>query len=287
MISPARRRQLVDHVQEQMDVSERRACRVLKQPRSTQRYQTRQADDEEQLTARIIVLASDYGRYGYRRITALLRNEGWEVNHKRVERIWRQEGLKVPPKQPKRGRLWLNDGSCIRLRPEYPNHVWSYDFMQDRTHNGVAFRILNIIDEYTRECLQVRVERHLSHEEVLEALAWLFCTRGIPDHIRSDNGPEFTAERVRQWLPKMGVQTLFIEKGSPWENGYIESFNGKMRDELLDREIFYTLKEAKVLIEDWRRHYNTKRPHSALNYRPPAPAAILVQPLPQLALSLT
>ena len=287
MISPARRRQLVDHVQEQMDVSERRACRVLKQPRSTQRYQTRQADDEEQLTARIIVLASDYGRYGYRRITALLRNEGWEVNHKRVERIWRQEGLKVPPKQPKRGRLWLNDGSCIRLRPEYPNHVWSYDFVQDRTHNGVAFRILNIIDEYTRECLQVRVERHLSHEEVLEELAWLFCTRGIPNHIRSDNGPEFTAERVRQWLPKMGVQTLFIEKGSPWENGYIESFNGKMRDELLDREIFYTLKEAKVLIEDWRRHYNTKRPHSALNYRPPAPAAILVQPLPQLALSLT
>jgi putative transposase len=277
----------VDHVQGQMDVSERRACRVLKQPRSTQRYQTRQADDEEQLTARIIVLASDYGRYGYRRITALLRNEGWEVNHKRVERIWRQEGLKVPPKQPKRGRLWLNDGSCIRLRPAYPNHVWSYDFVQDRTHNGVAFRILNIIDEYTRECLQVRVERHLSHEEVLEELAWLFCTRGIPNHIRSDNGPEFTAERVRQWLPKMGVQTLFIEKGSPWENGYIESFNGKMRDELLDREIFYTLKEAKVLIEDWRRHYNTKRPHSALNYRPPVPAAILGQPLPQLALSLT
>jgi putative transposase len=287
VISPARRRQLVDHVQGQMDVSERRACRVLKQPRSTQRYQTRQADDEEQLTARIIVLASDYGRYGYRRITALLRNEGWEVNHKRVERIWRQEGLKVPPKQPKRGRLWLNDGSCIRLRPAYPNHVWSYDFVQDRTHNGVAFRILNIIDEYTRECLQVRVERHLSHEEVLEELAWLFCTRGIPNHIRSDNGPEFTAERVRQWLPKMGVQTLFIEKGSPWENGYIESFNGKMRDELLDREIFYTVKEAKVLIEDWRRHYNTKRPHSALNYRPPVPAAILGQPLPQLALSLT
>lgn len=277
----------MDHVQGQMDVSERRACRVLKQPRSTQRYQTRQADDEEQLTARIIVLASDYGRYGYRRITALLRNEGWEVNHKRVERIWRQEGLKVPPKQPKRGRLWLNDGSCIRLRPAYPNHVWSYDFVQDRTHNGVAFRILNIIDEYTRECLQVRVERHLSHEEVLEELAWLFCTRGIPNHIRSDNGPEFTAERVRQWLPKMGVQTLFIEKGSPWENGYIESFNGKMRDELLDREIFYTVKEAKVLIEDWRRHYNTKRPHSALNYRPPVPAAILGQPLPQLALSLT
>jgi putative transposase len=287
VISPARRRQLAEHVQQVKHVSERRACRVLKQPRSTQRYQVRQADDEEALTARIIALASEYGRYGYRRVTALLRNEGWPVNHKRVERIWRQEGLKVPPKQPKRGRLWLNDGSCIRLRPKYPNHVWSYDFMQDRTHNGSAFRILNIIDEYTRECLSARVERRLSHEEVLEELAWLFCTRGIPERIRSDNGAEFTAERVREWLPEMGVQTLFIEKGSPWENGYIESFNGKMRDELLDREIFYTLKEAKVLIEDWRRHYNHKRPHSSLNYRSPAPEAILVQPLPELALSLT
>jgi putative transposase len=287
VISPARRRQLVEHVQQVKHVSERRACRVLKQSRSTQRYQARQADDEEALTARIIALASEYGRYGYRRVTALLRNEGWQVNHKRVERLWRQEGLKVPTKQPKRGRLWLNDGSCIRLRPEYPNHVWSYDFMQDRTHNGSAFRILNIIDEYTRECLSARVERRLSHEEVLEELAWLFCTRGIPEHIRSDNGAEFTAERVREWLPEMGVRTLFIEKGSPWENGYIESFNGKLRDELLDREIFYTLKEAQVLIEDWRRHYNHMRPHSSLNYRPPAPEAILVQPLPQLALSLT
>jgi putative transposase len=285
--SPARRRQLVDHVQQQMDVSERRACRVLKQPRSTQRYQAIQADDEELLTARVIALASEYGRYGYRRITALLRNEGWQVNHKRVERIWRQEGLKVPPKQPKRGRLWLNDGSCIRLRPAYPNHIWSYDFMQDRTHNGSAFRILNIIDEYTRECLLARVERRLSHEEVLEELARLFWSRGIPDHIRSDNGPEFTAERVRKWLPRLGVKTLFIEKGSPWENGFIESFNGKMRDELLNREIFYTLKEAQVLIEEWRQYYNHKRPHSSLNYRPPAPVTIMVQPLSTVALSLT
>ena len=277
----------MEYVLEKLDVSERRACRVLKQPRSTQRYQAKQADDEEPVTARIIALASEYGRYGYRRVTALLRNEGWKVNHKRVERIWRQEGLKVPPKQPKRGRLWLNDGSCIRLRPEYPNHVWSYDFMQDRTYNGVVFRILNIIDEYTRECLQARVERRLSHEEVLEELARLFWTRGIPEHIRSDNGPEFTAARVREWLPRLGVKTLFIEKGSPWENGYVESFNGKMRDELLNREIFYTLKEAKGLIEDWRCHYNTKRPHSSLNYRPPAPAAILVQPLAGTALSLT
>jgi putative transposase len=209
------------------------------------------------------------------------------VNHKRVERIWRQEGLKVPQKQPKRGRLWLNDGSCIRLRPAYPNHVWSYDFMHGRTHNGVAFRILNIMDEYTRECLLTTVQRRLSHTDVLHALNRLFLTGGVPAHIRSDNGSEFTAKRVRQWLALLGVKTLFIERGSPWENGYIESFNGKMRDELLNVEIFYTLKEAQVLIEDWRRHYNTKRPHSSLNYRPPTPEAILVQLPFQMTSSLT
>ena len=209
------------------------------------------------------------------------------VNHKRVERIWRREGLKVPPKQPKRGRLWLNDGSCIRLWPVYTNHVWSYDFMQDHTHNGLPFRILNIIDEFTRECLVARVERRLSHCEVLEELTWLFCTRGLPAYIRSDNGPEFTVERVRDWLSRLNVGPLFIEKGSPWENGYIESFNGKMRDELLNGEIFYSLKEAQVLIEDWRCHYNTRRPHSSLNYRPPVPEAILVPPLATTARSLT
>lgn len=275
------------HVQQQLGVSERRACRVLRQPRATQRYVSQRGAEEVQLTTRIVELASAYGRYGYRRITALLRDEGWQVNHKRVERIWRHEGLKVPPKQPKRGRLWLNDGSCVRLRPAYPNHVWSYDFMQDRTHNGVPFRILNILDEYTRECLAVRVERHLSHREVLEELTWLFCARGRPAYIRSDNGPEFTAERVRDWLSRLNVGPLFIEKGSPWENGYIESFNGKMRDELLNGEIFCSLTEAQVLIEDWRRHYNTRRPHSSLNYRPPAPEAILVPPLATTARSLT
>ena len=286
-MSPAGRRQLVAHVQQRLGVSERRACRVLQQPRATQRYRSQPAEVEGQLTQRVVALASQYGRYGYRRITALLRNEGWRVNHKRVERIWRREGLKVPAKQPKRGRLWLNDGSCVRLRPTHPNHVWSYDFMADRTHNGAAFRILNIIDEYTRECLVSRVERRLSHEEVLAELAWLFCTRGLPAYLRSDNGPEFTAERVRDWLSHLRVGPLFIEKGSPWENGYIESFNGKMRDELLDGESFYTLKEAQVLIEDWRRHYNTQRPHSSLNYRPPAPEAILVPPLPAMASGLT
>ena len=227
------------------------------------------------MTQAIIDLASQYGRYGYRRITALLRDEQWQVNPKRVERIWRQEGLKVPAKQPKRGRLWLNDGSCIRLRPERPNHVWAYDFVQECTHDGRAFRMLTIIDEYTRECLAIVVARKLSSNDVLEALADLFVKRGPPEHIRSDNGPEFCAKAVRQWLERLGVKTLFIEPGSPWENGYIESFNGKLRDELLDREIFYTLMEAKILIKNWRMHYNHVRPHSALGYKPPAPEALM------------
>ena len=188
--------------------------------------------------------------------------------------------MKVPKKQPKRGRLWLNDGSCIRLRPEHKDHVWSYDFMVARTVDGRPFRILNIIDEYTRECLAIRVERRLSSEDVIDQLFHLFVFKSIPEHIRSDNGPEFTAKAVRKWLGRLEVKTLFIEPGSPWENGYIESFNGKLRDELLDREIFTTLKEAKVLIEQWRREYNEFRPHSAKGYRPPAPVAVQPDPIP-------
>jgi transposase InsO family protein len=208
-------------------------------------------------------------------ITGLLQNEGWNVNHKRVERIWRKEGLKVPQKQPKRERLWLNDGSCIRLKPEFKNHVWSYDFVTSRTHEGKTFRMLNILDEYTRECLNITVERKITSHQVIERLADLFITKGIPEHIRSDNGPEFTAKAVRRWLKRLGVTTLFIEPGSPWENGYIESFNGKLRDGLLNGEVFTTLLEAKVLIENWRREYNTIRPHSSLKYNPPAPEAIM------------
>ncbi len=227
---------------------------------------------------RVIELASRYGRYGYRRITALLRREGWRVNHKRVERLWRREGLKVPKKQPKRGRLWLTDGSCLRYRPERPNHVWSYDFVADRSHDGRPLKMLCIVDEYTRECLTIEVERRIRSMDVLECLADLFVTRGTPDYIRSDNGPEFTAKLVREWLERLDVQTLFIEPGSPWENGYVESFNGRFRDEFLNGEIFYTLSEAKVLIERWRREYNEFRPHSALGYRPPAPKTILPKP---------
>jgi putative transposase len=262
-----------------LGVSERRACRTLGQPRSTQRRTRRVRSDEAALTEAIVVLAAAYGRYGYRRITAMLRANGWRVNAKRVQRIWRREGLKVPRRQPKRGRLWLNDGSCIRLRPCWPGHVWAYDFVQDRTHDGRPFRMLTVIDEYTRECLAITVARNLTSDDVLQVLTDLFVDRGPPDHIRSDNGGEFTAKVVRTWLGRIGVRTLFIERGSPWENGYNESFNGKLRDELLDREIFHSLREAEVLIERWRRHYNTARPHSALGYRPPAPEASLPHPI--------
>jgi len=262
-------------LQERFPVSERRACKVLRQPRATQRYLPQVRDDEGPLTQRIIELACVYGRYGTPRITGMLRNNlDWLVNHKRVERIWRREGLKVPKKQPKRGRLWFNDGSCVRLRPERKDHVWAYDFVQAQTHDGRPFRMLTLVDEYTRECLAIDVARRLRSDDVLERLAWLFATRGTPEHIRSDNGPEFTANVVREWIHRVGVKTLFIAPGSPWENGYVESFNGKLRDELLNGEIFYTLREAKVLIERWRYHYNTIRPHSALGYRPPAPEAI-------------
>ena len=256
-------------------VSQRRACRVLGQPRSTQRRKGRTSAEEARLRNLVMELAGDYGRYGYRRITALLQQGGWRVNHKRVERIWRQEGLKVPRKQPKRRRLWLNDGSCIRLRPEHRNHVWSYDFVAARTSDGRGFRILTVLDEWTRESLATEVARRIKSDDVVEVLARLFTTKGVPEHLRSDNGAEFTAKAVREWLARIGVKTIYIEPGSPWENGYIESFNGKLRDELLNGEIFETLLEAKVLIERWRREYNTKRPHSALGYRPPAPAAVL------------
>jgi transposase InsO family protein len=266
---------VVERVCEELEVSQRRACQVLAQPRATQRYALQHDLERESLAKRIVELATRYGRYGYRRITAILRSEGWRVNHKKVERIWRMEGLRVPQKQPKRGRLWLNDGSCIRLRPEHKDHVWSYDFVTAWTTDGKAFRILTIIDEYSRECLVMVVKRRITSQDVLSQLYMLFLVRGLPEHIRSDNGPEFTSKAVRGWLYNLEVKALFIEPGSPWENGYIESFNGKLRDELLNTEVFSTLTEAQILIEWWRKEYNQIRPHSSLGYRPPAPQAIL------------
>ena len=247
----------------------------MEQARNTQCRSHEISGEEARLLADITALATRYSRYGYRRITAQLNKQGWQVNHKRVERIWRQRGLKVPKKQPKRGRLWLNDGSYIRLRPEYKDHVWRCDFVTTRTCDGGAFKMLTILDEYTRECLALLVKRRISSQDVIDQLFHLFVFRGIPQHTRSDSGPEFTAREISNWLNQIGVKTLFIEQGSPWENGYIESFNGKLRDELLNREIFTTSIEVKILIEQWRREYNQVQPHSARGYRPPAPEAKL------------
>lgn len=231
------------------------------------------------MTSAIVALAAQYGRYGYRRITSLLTEVGWQVGCDRVQRIWRREGLKVPKKHKPRGRLWLNDGSCIRLRPKHRNHVWSYDFVEAQTHDGRRIRLMTLIDEYTRECLAIRVARRINSLGVIETMADVMITRGIPEHIRSDNGAEMTAKVVRSWLARLGAKTLYIEPGSPWENGYCESFNGKLRDECLNQEIFYSLKEAQVVIEQWRNQYNTIRPHSSLGYRPPAPQTSTSQPL--------
>ena len=224
----------------------------------------------------IATLARSYGRYGYRKIAELLGVEaGWVVNDKRVERIWRREGLKVPAKQPKRRRLWLADGSCMRLRAEHANPVWSYDFVEDRTHDGRKYRMLNLVDEFTRECLAIRVARRLKSVDVIELLAELFILRGVPRYIRSDNGPEFIAEAVQEWIVALGAKTAYMAPGSPWENGYVESFNARLRDELLNGEMFYTLREPQVVIESWRRHDNRVRPHASLGYRAPSPEVVV------------
>ena len=270
-LSPERRRQAVQGIREKYSLSERHACRIVGQPRGTQRYTTIVRADEDALTSAIISLASRYGRYGYRRVRSLLTEAGWQVGCDRVQRIWRREGLKVPKRQKPRGRLWLNDGSCIRLRPQHRNHVWSYDFVEAQTHDGRKLRLMTLIDEFTRECLAIRVARRINSFGVIETMADAMLERGVPEHIRSDNGAEMTAKIVRSWLAKLGTKTLYIEPGSPWENGYCESFNGKLRDECLNGEIFYSLKEAIVVLEQWRNQYNTIRPHSSLNYRPPAP----------------
>ena len=256
-------------------VSERHACAALGVSRSSLRRPLKRANDEEALTEDILRLSHQYGRYGYRRITSLLQAEGWKINHKRVERIWREQGLKVPKKQPKRKRLYLNDGSCIRLRPLYPNHVWSYDFVSDRLSNGRQIPMLTVIDEYTRKCLTIRVDYQLKSDDVLDVLITLFLTEGIPEYIRSDNGSEFTAHILQDWLKSLEIKTAYIEPGSPWENGFNERFNGSLRDECLNLEYFHMLKEARVIIGEWVSEYNHIRPHSSLGYCPPAHAVIL------------
>lgn len=265
---------MAKHVQDKLCVSERAVCRALSLSRSTKRYVPLKKDDEDALTSEVIKLASNYGRYGYRRITAMLKTCGWIVNHKRVERIWRECGLKVPGKQPKRKRIWLGDGSCVRMRPEHKNHVWSYDFIEDRLANGRKIRFLNIIDEFDRTLIACVPRRSWKDNSVIDVLHNAFLERGFPEYIRSDNGSEFIAEKVRNFLACAEVKTLYIEPGSPWENGYCESFNSKMRDEFLNGELFETWYEVEVLTKRWIHYYNYERPHSSLGYRPPAIQAV-------------
>jgi putative transposase len=270
-------------VRERFDISERRACRVLEQPRSSQRYAPRKADKDAAIIERMVTLSSENPRYGYRRVWALLRREGWEVNKKRVERLWREADLKVPQKQYKKRRppLGISENGCTRRRAEHLDHVWSYDFAMDQTDNGRRLKIMPIVDEYSRECLALEMERSITASDVVETLDRLFMERGEPEYIRSDNGPEFIAEALKRHLATSGVRTLYIEAGSPWENAYTETFVSRLRDELLDRELFANLKEAKVLAEDYRQHYNHHRPHGALGYLTPAEFADLHQLLLQ------
>jgi len=256
-------------------VPERRACRTLSINRNSYRYEPVKREDEDEITEKIIETVTNFGRVGYRMVTNMLRNDGTLINHKRVERIWRKEGLKLPKKQSKKRRLWLNDGNCVRLRADHRNHVWSYDFVEDKTCNGRKIRILNIIDEYTHECLASVPRRSWRNNDVIEVLAGIMLLRGTPEYLRSDNGSEFTAKKIRKWLLNAGVTTAYIEPGSPWENGYIESFNARMRDEFLNGELFGNMYEAQVLISRWASYYNTKRPHSSLGGRPPAPQTMI------------
>ncbi len=271
-MSPTRRRAAVEHVRRKLEVSERRVCRVISQPRSSQRYVGRGAGRDRALKERMIALARENPRYGYRRVWALLRREGWKVNAKRVYRLWREEGLKVLTDQRKRRRLaeGASENGCARRRAERKNHVWSYDFVMDQTEDGRRLKMMPVVDEYTRECLAIEVERSITAEDVASTLASLFRRRGEPAFIRSDNGPEFIAKAVKRWLETSGVKTLYIGPGSPWENAYSETFISRFGDELLKREVFTSLLEAKVLVEEYRSHYNQERPHSALGYQTPA-----------------
>jgi putative transposase len=270
VVTAAQRRQAVHQLQETFGVSQRRACRLLRQPRSTQRQTPKTSEEEERLVRRMLELVRRHPRFGYRRIGVLLVREGWRVNRKRVYRLWRQQGLKVPRKQRKKRRLGHSGNSCVRRPAEHKDHVWSWDFLHDRTSDGRTLKWFTLVDEYTRECLALEVERSMTAQAVKVVLAGVVRARGAPVHIRSDNGSEFIAEAIRAWMTAAGLETLYIAPGAPWENGYAESFNSKVRDELLNAEEFGSVLEAKVLAKEWRQEYNHVRPHSSLGYRTPA-----------------
>lgn len=265
-------------LQKRLDASERRACKVVSQPRSTQRYRARRQGDEEALVKRMLELALRHPRWGYRMVWASLRREGWSVNRKRVYRLWRREGLKVRRKARKKRRWGSSENSCARRRAEYKDHVWAWDFIHDRTAAGSPLKCLSVIDEYTRECLELEVARSIKAADVIEVLVGLFRRRGVPRHIRSDNGPEFVAGKIRRWLERSSVQTLYVERGSPWENGYAEAFGSRLRDEFLNVEEFANVREARALVSEWKESYNRERPHSSLGYRTPAEFAATCVP---------
>jgi transposase InsO family protein len=273
-VSPSRKREAVEHLQEKLEVSERRACEVVDQPRSTQRYEPAAKEDEPRLVARMLELVRERPRFGYRRIAAMLKAEGWEVNFKRVYRLWRREGLKVPKKVRKRRGLGTSGNACHIRRAESKDQVWTWDFVFDRTTSGTTLKWLSLVDEYTRECLALKVARGITSEDVIDTLAELFAMRGVPQHIRSDNGPEFIAGAIRAWLTKTGVETLYVAPGSPWENGFVESFHSRLRDEFLRMHDFRDLREARELTQAWREDYNDRRPHGALGYQTPSAFAL-------------
>ena len=254
-------------------VSQRRVCGVLGQSRSTQRYESKRRDTDRALIGAMRRVVDTRPRFGCERVHPMLNAMGWSVGLGRVHRLWKQEQMQVPQKQHKRRRLQGSGGShnsCVRYKPARRNHIWSYDFVMDRTEDGRQLKLLVVIDEFTRECLSLEPGRSFTSRDVILALQYLFAVRGAPECIRSDNGPEFIADRVRRWLDCASVRTLYINKGSPWENGYVESFNGKLRDELLDRELFLGLDEARYVLDEWRLDYNHRRPHSSLGWQAPA-----------------
>lgn len=257
-------------VKEKIDTSERRACRIIEQPRMTHRYKPKRVDKDRPLVAAMKRLAGKYPRYGYRFITAKLRQDGWQVNHKRVQRLWQKECLQVHYRHKFNKAEGSSDNSCCVKKAEHINHVWTYDFIEDATEDGRKLKFLTVLDEWTRESPAIEIGRSITSKGVIVVLEYLFMVRGVPGFIRSDNGPEFIADAIKRWLADKKVGTLYIEPGSPWENGYIESFHGRLRDELLNRELFYSVKEAKVLVENWRLEYNQHRPHSGLDYMTPA-----------------
>ena len=270
MVSPARRRGAAGHLVAEFGVSQRRACRVVGQPRSTQRYESKVKGDEAALVGRMHELVRAHPRYGYRRVWALLRREGWRVNRKRVWRLWKREGFKVPVRARKRRRLGCGANGIVRRPAACKDDVWAWDFIHDRDERGRPLKWLSLVDEYTRECLALEVGRSMAAADVVAVVARVMVARGAPGHIRSDNGPEFIAAGLRAHLARAGVGTLYVEPGSPWQNGYAETFHGKVRDELLESELFADLAEAKALAAWWRREYNDRRPHSSLGYLTPS-----------------